>query len=180
MKIALDIGHQSRGDQGAVSACGLSEHEYWAERASFLKKEWELLGHTVRIFRREDFGGIIPECRAVNDWGAELAVSLHLNSSDNGNAGGHEVIHYPGSRKGKELAQFINGELNGTSGLKDRGIKAPYQGRGNTFLQKIKTPAVIVEAGFLSNPADVNTLKVCAAQIAVQIVRGVHKYSQSK
>lgn len=178
MKIALDIGHCSTGDEGAVSACGLSEHAYWALHVRAIKKNLEGQGHTVRIFRREDYGRLVSrECVAINEWGAHVAVSLHLNSSDNKSARGHEVIHHPGSKNGIRLATMINLEMANVRYTLDRGIKPPFQNRGNAYLSGCKAPAVIIEAGFLSSPTDTVVLKSHAAQITDAIAKGIHSYS---
>lgn len=83
MKVALDIGHCSTGDQGAVSRDGLAEHPFWAQYTPAITKELQKMGHQVRVFRREDYSRSIKnECVAINAWGADVAVSLHLNSAD--------------------------------------------------------------------------------------------------
>lgn len=181
MKIALDIGHTSGRDQGAVSLCGLTEHMYWKRHVHIIKKILEQHFFNVNIYRREDYGdSISAECRAVNTWGANAAVSLHLNSSDNITATGHEVIHYGGSRNGASLARSINEQLNFIPELRDRNIRTPFSGRGNTWLTVTKCPAVIVEAGFLSNPDDVKILKEKGFEIASFIATGVIDYFGKK
>lgn len=177
MKIAIDIGHTSSRDQGAVSACGLSEHTYWSQLAHIIVQELEQSGHQAKVYRREDHGGSVSaECRAINDWRADVAVSLHLNSASNTQAGGHEVIHHAHSSKGKSLAKFINDYLNQVQGLKDRKIRTPFAGRGDTWLSATRCPAVIVEAGFLSNPDDVAILKAQSTQIASLVAQGIIAY----
>ena len=51
MKVALDIGHCSTGDQGAVSHDGLAEHPFWAQYTPAIVRELEKLGHQVQIGR---------------------------------------------------------------------------------------------------------------------------------
>lgn len=177
MKIAIDIGHTSGRDQGAVSACGLSEHTYWSSLVHIVKEELEQLGHTVGIYRREDHGNsVAAECRAVNAWEPDAAVSLHLNSSDNYRAGGHEVIHHKGSLRGKKLAEEINSQLDQVPGLRHRKVRTPFDGRGDTWLSNTRCPAVIVEAGFLSNPRDVAVLKKEGERISLLIAQGINHF----
>lgn len=174
MKIALDIGHTSGRDQGAVSSCGLTEHMYWKSHIHIIKDILEQHGFQANIYRREDHSGSVSaECRAINTWGANAAISLHLNSSDNTKATGHEVIYHGGSRNGAALARSINDQLNFISELRDRNIRTPFSGRGNTWLTATKCPAVIVEAGFLSNPDDVKILKERGSEIASLIATGI-------
>ncbi|MDH3525282.1 MAG: N-acetylmuramoyl-L-alanine amidase [Acidobacteriota bacterium] len=66
----------------------------------------------------------------------DMAQSRHLNAS-------------------QRLASLIQGELNETLGLRDRGVKqAPFR-----VLMGAAMPAVLVELGFLSNPAEVDRLE---------------------
>lgn len=178
MKIAIDIGHCSTGDRGAVSACGLSEHDYWAKHAGIIGKALRARSHRVKIFRREDHNRLIArECDAINDWDADIVVSLHLNSADTPSAHGHEIIHHPGSHEGSTLAAAINTSLCALGYTADRGIKIPMENRGNAFLARCYAPAVIIEAGFLSNPGDVAALTHKAPDIAKAIAEGIHRYA---
>ena len=179
MKIALDIGHCSTGDRGAVSRDGLAEHDFWKEHAPTIVKMLERLGHQVRIFRREDYSRrVANECIAINAWGADVAVSLHLNDSNNPTCkGGHEMIHYDGSRKGKALAKAIDAQFDLIAQLADRNTRTPYKGRGETFLSKTACPAVIVEAAFLSVAGDVNYLRTKGEVLAAAVAHGIHAWS---
>lgn len=177
MRIALDIGHCSTGDRGSVSACKLAEHDYWAANVPTIKKALETLGHTVKIFRREDHGRLVSrECKAINEWKADVAVSLHLNSADRKSATGHEVIYYPGSSRGLALAKSINSSLAALGYTLNRGPRTPFENRGDTFLSKCRAPAVIVEAGFLSNEQEVSALKTLKNDIALAVARGVNDF----
>ena len=51
MKVALDIGHCSTGDQGAVSRDGLAEHPFWAQYTPAIVRELEKLGHQAAAER---------------------------------------------------------------------------------------------------------------------------------
>lgn len=175
MKIALDIGHQFTGDRGAVSKDGLSENAYWTEHYPKIVNALRnyLPTAQIRVFRRDNYGNSVSkECAAINAWGADVAVSLHLNSASE-TATGHEVLYFPGSEKGKDLAGQINICLHNLKILKDRGRKTPFEGRGNTWLSKTSCPAVIVEAAFLSNPNDVKILRTYADDICVAIAQGI-------
>ena len=176
-RVALDIGHTSLADQGAVSRDGLSEHAYWARFAPVIQRKLEELGHRARLFRREDYGASVAmECAAVNEWQADAAVSLHLNSSDNSSAGGHELICLQGALRGRQLAECVDRRLDDLGCLRDRNIRTPYQGRGETWLSHTRAPAVIVEAGFLSNAEDTEVLKQQGEYMAELIAMGIHDF----
>lgn len=179
MKVALDIGHCSTGDQGAVSHDGLAEHPFWAQYTPALVRELEKLGHQVRVFRREDYSRSIKnECVAINAWGADVAVSLHLNSADSPACkGGHEVVHYDGSKKGIALAKAIDAQFDLIAELADRNIRTPYANRGDVFLQGTVCPAVIVEGAFLSVDSDVEFLHEKGEVLAQAVAHGIHAYA---
>ena len=182
LKIAIDIGHQSYGDEGAVSSCGLSEHDFWSGTPlQTLKKELERLGHTLKVFRRQDHGGsVLAECKAINGWGADIALSLHLNSSDSPTCkGGHEIVYHARSTKGKALALSLDAQFDLIEGLADRNIRTPYKGRGDTFLSETVCPAVIVEGVFLSVDSDVALLRERGEDLALAVARGAHAYAHA-
>jgi N-acetylmuramoyl-L-alanine amidase len=179
MKVALDIGHCSTGDQGAVSRDGLAEHPFWAQYTPAIVRELEKLGHQVRVFRREDYSRSIKnECVAINAWGADVAVSLHLNSADSPACkGGHEVVHYDGSKKGIALAKTIDAQFDLIAELADRNIRTPYANRGDVFLQGTVCPAVIVEGAFLSVESDVKFIRKKGEVLAQAVAHGIHAYA---
>lgn len=176
MRVAIDIGHTSGRDQGAVSADGLSEHAFWASVADDLVLRLRSFGHVVQVFRREDYAGSVSsECRAINLFNGDVAVSLHLNSADNLSAGGHEVVHHDGSAKGKSLAEHLDKALDSLP-LRDRNTRTPYKGRGDTFLSKTTMPAVILEAAFLSNATDVGFLRAHKDELVKAVAEGIDHF----
>lgn len=72
------------------------------------------------------------------------------------------------------LATLIQGELNATLGLKDRGVKqAPFK-----VLVGAQMPAVLVELGFLSNAEEEAQLKDAShrARLAAALVKAIVEY----
>lgn len=74
----------------------------------------------------------------------------------------------------QRLANLIQAELNQTLGLRDRGVKqAPFR-----VLMGAAMPAVLVELGFLSNPAEETKLLQPAyrAELIQALVRAVERF----
>jgi N-acetylmuramoyl-L-alanine amidase len=76
----------------------------------------------------------------------------------------------------QRLASLIQGELNETLQLKDRGVKqAPFR-----VLMGAAMPAVLVELGFLSNPEEETKLQDAAyrADLVEALVRAIARYKE--
>ena len=74
------------------------------------------------------------------------------------------------------FATLVQQELNSTLGLRDRGVKqAPFR-----VLMGASMPAVLVELGFLSNPAEESKLRQAEhrAELVEALVRAVIRYKE--
>ncbi|MGN0034773.1 MAG: N-acetylmuramoyl-L-alanine amidase [Coriobacteriales bacterium] len=117
-------------------------------------------------------GRILREqAEMANSAGAELAVSIHLNS---GGGTGTEVWYYGGSGEGERYASAISSRLASALGIPDRGAKAST---GLYWLRKTRMTAVLVEVCFVDSEADRDAwgrtpVSSMAAAIADGIVGG--------
>lgn len=168
MRILVNAGHGGN-DVGAVNGT-LYERDV---NKKIAMKVCELLmseGHAVTYFQ---------QTKSVNDvWQFEnkcnydMIVSIHCNSF-NSTSCGHEVLYHTPSTRGKKLAQSIQTSLVKTVGLRDRGVKP----RNNLcVLSKTKSPAVIVETAFISNPNEAKLLRENPDIFARAIADGVKNY----
>lgn len=92
----------------------------------------------------------------VNDTGADMAIEIHLNSSENENA--HGPLCIAQSQKGKEIARNIMRRLAEIDQIAN-GIRVwdcKQLGRWLFWIMKTKMPAVVVECLFLSSKRDVS------------------------
>ena len=168
IKIVIDAGHGG-SDSGAVGN-GLMEKDITLPIS--LKVGEVLKRHKLDIFytrTSDEYVSLTKRAEMANDLNADYFVSIHINSFKDSNANGVEVLYYPTSISGIELARSIQNKLI-EIGFTDRGIKP----RGDlTVLSKTKMTAVLVEAGFISNKDDINILKNKEDEIINLISKGI-------
>jgi N-acetylmuramoyl-L-alanine amidase len=180
--LVIDPGHGGR-DAGSRCAGGRNvwEKELTLDWARRIEKGLEGSGWSVVLTRRDDRDLSLLERVAIADQHrADLFISLHFNSFDNGPASNLEsgIETYcvtpagmPSNlKRGFEddarkvfannrfdsenviLAARLHASLLNATGRKDRGLR---RARFMTVLREQKRPAVLIEGGFLSNPAEV-------------------------
>ncbi len=185
--VVVDAGHGGK-DPGKVSAAGVYEKDINLSISKKLEKLLESQGINVIMTRTEDMGlyeendsnkkmaDMRKRCELINDCNADLVVSIHQNSYQSTNVKGAQVFYYDKSAEGRELATFIQGSM--IEGLdKENGRKA----KANTdyyMLLNSKSPAVIVECGFMSNPAEASLLsdEDYQRKVAWSIHMGIMQY----
>jgi N-acetylmuramoyl-L-alanine amidase len=83
---------------------------------------------------------------------------------------GPQVFYYKESAEGKAIASYIQDSLDEVlNRTVSRGIKANDE---YYLLRKTPTPTVIVECGFLSNPAEAELL--CEDLYQAKLVRAIY------
>lgn len=157
MRVCVDAGHGG-ADPGAIALqpTRLEEKDITLALAFLLEEELVLRGHEVLMTRRQD-RTLALDARAefANRYDAELVVSLHCNAAADPRVEGMEVFHRPGSRPGREAAAgILTHMLAAFPGHENRGVKeADF-----TVLRESAAPGVLVEAEFLTNPAQARFL----------------------
>ncbi len=183
--IVIDPGHGGI-DSGSRGFGGSLEEDI---TLAVSKKLAELVAHAgalVILTRESDVWLADPDAphkkrsdltrrvEIANQKGADLFISIHVNSfvRDRGQRGA-QTFSQPGSDEGKILSRLIQNELSRV--LKNTSRK-PEQ--IDYFIRHCKMPAVIVEIGFISNPAEEKLLMDPAYQskTAFAIYCGLVKY----
>lgn len=200
-RIVIDPGHGGR-DPGNMEG-RRQEKQYVLLLA---KEVGELLGKAgfkVSYTRTSDTTLDLPERPAIaRRRGADLLLSLHFNSADgpgasavkgaetfcmtpartsstNARGEGSGAGAYPGNRfdaKNLLLAYEIQRAITAESGAEDRGVKrARFQ-----VLRDAEMPAVLIEAGFMTNPADARRIYdgPTRRKLAQAIVDGIVTYKK--
>lgn len=107
---------------------------------------------------------------------ADLFVSIHANSNGNAKRRGAECFYSAKSAPGKVLANTIQAELHTTVNANEKANP------GNYFvLRRNKVPAVLIEAGYITNREERTLLMSSDYQqkLASAIASGIIKYYQT-
>ena len=153
-RIVIDPGHGGK-DPGAIAVNRLYEKEVNLDVAGMLSRELEISGHTVSMTRSTDrFVELDDRVLFSNSRRADLFVSIHADAAPNRSAQGFTVyVARQASRESVAAAEAIRRRLSAT-GAQDRGVRrADFR-----VLKKTRSPAVLVELGFLSNAEEARRL----------------------
>ena len=176
--IVIDAGHGGE-DGGTSSAAGVLEKDLNLSVAFALRDLLEAAGVPVVMTRTEDkllydrnvdFQGrkkvldlaarrIVAEktaATAAESGGTSLFISIHMNAFPAPQYSGMQVWYGTGHPLSAEVAGSIQAASSAIMPENHRQIKAA--GSNIYLLDRIKSPAVLVECGFLSNPAEAERL----------------------
>lgn len=154
--VVIDPGHGG-WDPGAIGYYGTQEKDINLNIARFLR----LLGLydeeiSIVLTRSEDV--YVPHRERTglaNRLKADLFVSIHANAHPKSPAANgievlvHEDTDLPTYPQSRALALLLQKRLTRALGVTDRGIK-----HQRLFIRWAQMPAVLVETGFLTNPAE--------------------------
>lgn len=192
--VMIDPGHWGKGKyQGAVAPDGTTE----AALALRISRKIVELNTNKNIdieLMPTDDASMTPmdKVNIINRKQPDLLVSIHFNEiAPAGTTAGKAFIkeirgiemyvpadmHAEHYQKSEALANYLNDALK-TMGEPMRGIKRRTAQGGITILDKVKTPAVLLELGFLSNPETLQHVKNDAYQTEMSeaILQGVNNY----
>ncbi len=173
--VVIDAGHGGE-DGGTSGANGVVEKEVNLAVAFALRDMMEAAGIPVVMTRTEDkllydrnvnFQGrkkvldlaarrIIAEKTATAHGGNSLFLSIHMNAFPQTQYSGMQVWYGTDDPRSAEVAGAIQAASIALMPDNTRKIKAA--GSNIYLLDRIATPAVLVECGFLSNPAEAERL----------------------
>lgn len=149
MKIAIDFGHGTGQDRGAVGI--LSEENVIRQYGPILINNLKSLGHTIiNVTPGPNLTlnqSLAARVNAANMSNVDLFVSCHVNAF-NGTAHGCEVEYI--SNLGKGYATKISNEI-AKLGFTNRG---PQLRTGLYVLKHTNAPAILIEPFFCDNTGD--------------------------
>ena len=176
--VAVDPGH-GPDDPGAIGPAGTREGDAAYRLAEALLVELQLRGSDPRLLRAagEDPDASERAARA-NRAGADVLVSMHLNSHEDPAAEGSSAYYFGGvgasSVAGATLAEFVQDELTASTGLRD-GRTHP---KSFPILRETRMPAVQIEPCFITNPKEEQLLSEDAfiRDVAVAAATALERY----
>lgn len=188
--IAIDAGHGGP-DGGAVSRQGLIEKDINLAVSLYLRDylqqsgaivvmtregDYDLAGNDTKGYSKRKTEDLKQRVRKIEEKGADLFISIHMNSIPSNRWSGAQTFFYPSHKDNKPLADFVQAELRNTLENTDRVAKTV-----NTvyLLKALKMPSVLVEVGFLSHPQESALLgdDVYQRKVATSIYRGILRYA---
>lgn len=190
--VVIDAGHGGE-DPGAVSDhSGLKEKEVNLIIAMRVKELLEAENYGVVMTREEDVlnyregtrgydnkraQDLMNRKKRIDESGADIAVSIHLNKFSQTQYYGAQVFFPPRSQESKELAEIIQKALREKVDPSNKR-EALVKDSKLIILRNIKVPTVIVECGFLSNQQEEQKLsdKDYQEQLAQAIKEGIVQY----
>lgn len=150
--IAIDAGHGGR-DPGAV-VDGVMEKDINLEIVNILR---ELINAqpdmvAVQIRTLDIFISLKDRILMAEEAGAEMYVTVHVNSFTTEEPAG--VVTLVDNTRERDddswvLAELIQAGVTEATGARDRGTRSQ-----ELYLQRTEMPAVAVEAGYITNPAE--------------------------
>ena len=155
LRVALEAGHGSAANTGAVGAMGVFEKDINRLTALALQAELEAAGATVVQVREGDDNPSQRERAArVTAAGAHLFVSVHSNAADasGGFLRAQGTSSYYKHDTGRALAQAVHRRVLDQTGLADFGRVGNFNYAPIRLVTAV--PAVLFEQAFITHPAD--------------------------
>ncbi|WP_074597784.1 N-acetylmuramoyl-L-alanine amidase [Sediminibacillus halophilus] len=169
----LDAGHGGK-DPGAIGIDGTYEKDLTLVTASKVAKNLKASGANVILTRYDDtYISLEKRIKISNRSNTDAFISFHYNSFPISTVGGISTYHYTDDED-LELAENIQSGIIDRVSLKDKGTKqADYR-----VLKKNSDLSVLIELGFVSNPAELGEIKTEAYQnnVAAGISEGIQHY----
>lgn len=169
--ILLDAGHGGE-DGGTVGVNGVKEKTLNLEMSESLEIYLKFVGFKVVQTRKEDvmlydksqsFKGrkkildLAERLRIAEELSPDLFISIHMNAFPDGRYSGLTVYYSPHHERSRFAAELIRGNV--VEYLQPENRRELKSAGSNIYLlDRLHTPSVLVECGFLSNKAECELL----------------------
>ncbi|MBO4675194.1 MAG: N-acetylmuramoyl-L-alanine amidase [Elusimicrobiaceae bacterium] len=187
--IVIDAGHGGADAGVTGKTTGLRESDLNLQIAMILGEMLKGAGYFVVYTRTNDTmldivkadtkkrSDMFSRAKIINNVGADIVVSIHANYFPSEARRGAQVFFERKSEGAFQLATCVQNSLNVINEEKTDRLYSPLTA-DKYLLTCSPAVSIIVECGFLSNPADEILLQTpeYRAQIAEAIVQGLCKY----
>lgn len=180
--ICINPGHG--GSDSGVVVNNIKEKDITLAISLYQAQRFNELGWKVILTRNKDEDSPLPEvAKKVKNSGADICLSNHVNSAQNSDASGFEVIHSIFSN-GK-LATLIFNNLASTGLMKGYRVysreSSLYPGKDYYYMHREtgKVETIIIEYGFLTNNHDREILRNTTnyPTLGEAVIKAVCEYS---
>jgi len=171
-KIIIDPGHGGR-DNGTTGASGTIEKSLTLKTAQHLYNKLKAAGANVFLTRSNDtYIPLASRVYSAHYNHADAFISIHYDSADDRNVRGLTTYYYHPYQK--NLAANIHSSVIPGTNLKDR----TYRYGDYYVLRENKRSAILMELGYLSNPAEemLVTSNHFQEAVASGITQGLARY----
>lgn len=162
--IIIDAGHGGI-DGGAISCSGKPESQYNLDISLKLRDLLHLLGYQTKMIRTLDesiytegktvaakkASDLKQRVKIVNETPESLLISIHQNTYPDQRYWGAQVF-YSGTAGSRELAVSLQNAL--ANGLSPHTARKCKKASGVYLMDHIKSPGILIECGFISNPKE--------------------------
>ena len=162
--IILDAGHGGE-DGGATSCTGISESKLNLDIALRLNDLFHLLGYNTKMIRTTDVSvytegetlaqkkrsDLNERVRIVNSTENALLLSIHQNQFSDNRYSGAQVF-YSNLQESKMLAEDLQAAFRNT--INPGSSRQCKRSKGIYLMEHTEAPGILIECGFLSNPAE--------------------------
>lgn len=185
--VVIDCGHGGI-DPGKVGVNGVYEKDINLAIGLLLEKNLKQKGCQVIMTRDSDKGLYTEQDRnkkvadlkkrveIMNGLDTDIIISIHQNSFTQESSKGAQVFYLTGSEEGKKFAEYMQNTLMEKV---DRDNHRVAKSNNDYYILKnSKSPAIIIECGFLSNSQEAENLCDTNYQqkMAEAIAEGVSTY----
>jgi len=150
-RIALIVGHQQDREGAYNETHKIGEWKLNNALVDDIISKYNGNFKLVKVLRK----GYNHMINTVNELRPIFAISFHCNSAASNKATGSEAIYIDSKPESQELGKIILPKVVEALGLRNRGVKQPWQGRGGGLLESTKVkPIIILESFFINNDKD--------------------------
>jgi N-acetylmuramoyl-L-alanine amidase len=153
--VVVDPGHG--GSDRGVQAHGLAEADVVWDLAARVEGRLAVMGVQAYLTRGVDgMPDDLTRAEFANTTRADLLISLHVDAHRNPEANGVAAYYYGNDRFGhhSELGERLAGLVQREIVARTQLLSCGSHGKTWDLLRRTRMPAVRIEAGYITNPAD--------------------------